>query len=345
MSDREFDVVVIGSGVTGGWATKELCERGFKTLLLERGPNVEHARYPTEGAAPWNLPFRGLGDALERERRYGRAASWISGLTEYAEHFYVKDSEEPYQVAPGSDFCWVRSYQLGGKSLIWGRHVPRFAPLDFEANRVDGHGLPWPIAYSDLARWYDYVEDFIGVSGQAEGLPHFPDGRFLPPFDLTVVERHLKRSLESAHPERRLTVGRTANLTRAHRGRAPCMSRLHCQRGCSLGAYFSSLSSTLPAARKTGNLTILTDTIAASLEFDARQGRVIAVQTIDSRTKARRAYKARVFFVCASTFNSVHLLLNSRSPAHPGGLGSRSGVLVLLCHKYHGIIRASSSTG
>ena len=327
MSETDFDVIVIGSGITGGWAAKEFCEKGFKTLLLERGPRVEHGHYPTESSRPWDMPFRGLGDWLKYERQYFGSARYISGLTEYAEHFYVKDCDEPYQVAPGSDFHWVRSYQLGGKSLIWGRHVPRFAPLDFTANANDGFGVRWPIAYEDLVPWYDYVEDFIGVSGQAENLAHFPDGKFLPPFDLTSVEKHLKRCLESKFPGRRLTIGRTANLTRPHRGRAQCMSRLHCQRGCSLGAYFSSLSSTLPAAEATGNLTVLPQTIAASLELLEDHGRVRSVRTVDATTKTHTLYQARVFFVCASTLNSVQLLLNSRSESHPHGLGGSSGLL------------------
>jgi choline dehydrogenase-like flavoprotein len=327
MAETQFDAIVIGSGITGGWAAKELCEQGFRTLVLERGPNVEHGKYPTESAGPWNMPFRGRGDSLRYMQEYGSAARYISGLTEYADHFYVKDSEEPYQVENGTEFHWVRGYQLGGKSLIWGRHVPRFAPLDFEANAADGHGGAWPIRYADLEKWYSHVESFIGVSGQKEGLPHYPDGEYLPPFELTEIVKHLNHSLESTHPDRRLTVGRTANLTRAHNGRAPCMSRLHCQRGCSLGAYFNSLSSTLPAARATGNLTVLTDTIAESLDFDALQGRICGVRAVNARTKARARYSARVFFVCGSSFNSTHLLLNSRSAAHPNGLGGGSGVL------------------
>lgn len=345
MSEEQFDVIVIGSGITGGWAAKEFCEKGFKTLLLERGRNVEHGSYPTESAGPWNMPFRGLGDAQELERAYRGAARNISGLTEYAQHFYVKDAEEPYQVEPGTEFHWLRGYQLGGKSLIWGRHVPRFAPIDFTANAADGHGSRWPIGYDDIAPWYDYVEDFIGVSGQAEGLPHFPDGKYLPPFELTDVEKSLKRSVEQQYPDRRLTVGRTANLTREHRGRAPCMSRLHCQRGCSLGAYFSSLSSTLPVARKTGNLTVLTDTIAVSLIFDPKQKRVSGVQTLNAKTKVAQTYRARTFFVCASAFNSVHLLLNSRSEAHPNGLGGNSGVLgrYILDHVMGGFVEGTTT--
>lgn len=327
MSEPDFDVIVIGSGVTGGWAAKEFCEKGFKTLVIERGPNVEHGKYPTENAAPWNMPFRGVGDSLKTARDFGAAAPYISGLTEYADQFYVKDAEEPYQLEPGSQFHWVRGYQLGGKSLIWGRHVPRFAPMDFEANAADGHGSAWPIRYSDLEKWYDYVEDFIGVSGQAEGLPHYPDGKYLPPFELSAIEKHLKRSVEAAHPDRRLTIGRTANLTRAHRGRSPCMSRLHCQRGCSLGAYFSSQSSTLPAARATGNLTVITDTIVDSFGFDAVTKQVSSVKTISALDLSRKEYRARLFFVCASSFNSVHLLLNSRAEHRPGGIGGRSGVL------------------
>jgi choline dehydrogenase-like flavoprotein len=327
MTDPKFDVIVIGSGITGGWAAKEFCEKGFKTLLLERGPNVEHGKYPTENSSPWNMPFRGTGDSLRYAREYGAGASLISGLTEYAASYYVDDTQEQYQVAPGCQFHWVRGYQLGGKSLTWFRHVPRFAPLDFEANAVDGHGSNWPIRYKDLAPWYDYVEDFIGVSGQAEGLPHFPDGKYLPPFELTALEQFLKKSLESEHPERRLTIGRTANLTREHRGRSACMTRLHCQRGCSLGAYFSSLSSTLPAARETGNLTVLTDTVAESLVYDAQHRRASAVRTVHGITRARATFRARIIFVCASSFNSVQLLLNSRSEHNPHGLGGNSGVL------------------
>ena len=327
MNNAVFDVIVVGSGITGGWAAKEFCEKGFKTLLLERGPAVEHGKYPTEHSSPWNMPFRGTGDPLKFSTAYAGHAGAISGLTEYAEDFYVKDSEEPYQLAPDTQFSWVRGYQLGGKSLIWGRHTPRFSPMDFEANARDGHGGAWPIRYDDVAKWYDYVEDFIGVSGQTEGLAHYPDGRYLPPFELTAVEKQLKQSMQTTDPGRCLTIGRTANLTRPHRGRSPCMSRLHCQRGCSLGAYFSTQSSTLPAARATGNLTVLTDTIVESLEYDAGSRRVSAVRVIDVKSRTRRRIAARTVFVCASSFNSVQLLLNSRSPTNPNGLGGNSGVL------------------
>jgi choline dehydrogenase-like flavoprotein len=327
MDKPTFDVIVVGSGITGGWAAKEFCEKGFKTLLLERGPPVEHGKYPTERDSPWNMPFRGTGDSLQYSKNYAGHAGAISGLTEYAEPFYVNDVDEPYQLAPDTDFRWVRGYQLGGKSLIWGRHTPRFAPLDFDANSRDGHGSAWPIRYDELAKWYDYVEDFIGVSGQAEGLPHYPDGRYLPPFELTAVEKCLKQSVESIDPTRRLTIGRTANLTRAHHGRSPCMSRLHCQRGCSLGAYFSTQSSTLPAAQATGNLTVLTDTIVESLAYDASRRRVSEVHVIHAKSRARQRFSARTVFVCASTFNSVHLMLNSRSETQVNGLGGNSGVL------------------
>jgi len=325
--DFDFDAIVVGSGITGGWSAKELTEAGLKVLMIERGRMIEHQTgYATEMKAPWEMPFRGAGDA-EKYQRQHPVQSLNRHFTEFTENHFVNDAENPYLTGEGTDFTWFRSYNLGGRSLTWGRQTYRWSDYDFDANRRDGHGTDWPIRYADLAPWYDKVEAFIGVSGALEGLPQLPDGKFQPPMALNVVEQAVRERIAERWPERRLTIGRTANLTEAKDGRAECQRRSICARGCSYGAYFSTQSSTLPAARKTGNLTLATDAVVDRVEYDAARKRVTGVSWVDTRTKERRRATARLVFLNAGAFNSVHLLMNSANEAMPHGLANSSGVL------------------
>ena len=328
MLHTQFDAIVVGSGITGGWAAKELTEAGLKVLMIERGRDIEHQTgYKTETIPPWKMPFRGAGDAALYAREYS-VQSKNRAFDEWTQHHFVNDKEEPYTVADSSEsFDWWRSYQLGGRSLTWGRQSYRWSDYDFGANKLDGHGIDWPIRYAELAPWYDKVEEFIGVSGSNEGIAALPDGKFQPPMAMNRVELQVKHALEQRHPDRRLIIGRTANLTQGKEGRAPCQYRAICARGCSYGAYFSTQSSTLPAARKTGRLTLLTDTVVEEIVYDAATRRASGVRVIDARTRARSEYSARVVFLNAGAFNSNHLLLRSRSEAFKDGLANSSGVL------------------
>lgn len=324
---EEFDAIVVGSGITGGWAAKELTEKGLKVLMIERGRMIRHGvDYETENTPPWELPFRGKGDAALYAREY--AIQSLNGhFDEWTQNHFVKDSENPYTHPDGKPFHWWRSYQLGGRSLTWGRHSYRWSDFDFEANKRDGHGVDWPIRYADIAPWYDHVEAFIGVSGKAEGLPQLPDGVFQPPIPMNVVEEHFRDSVASRWPDRVVTPGRVANLTEPKEGRAKCQMRNICARGCSFGAYFSTQSSTLPAAQKTGNLTFMTDCQVEELEYDASTRRVSGVRVLDIATGRRTTYRSRIVFLNAGAFNSVHVMLRSRSDAFPNGVANSSGVL------------------
>ena len=326
---HQFDAIVVGSGITGGWAAKELTEAGLKVLMIERGRKIEHqVDYDTETKAPWELPFRGLGDAALYAREYAVQRK-NRHFTEFTEGHFVNDRENPYETDADTDFTWFRSYQLGGRSLTWGRQCYRWSDYDFGANKRDGHGTDWPIRYADLASWYDKVEAFIGVSGQAEGLAQLPDGHFQPPMALNCVEQAVRQKVLAQWPDRRLTVGRTANLTEAKEaeGRSQCQYRSICARGCSYGAYFSTQSSTLPAATRTGLLTVVTDAQVEKVDYDPVSRRVTGVRWIETKTGARKAATARLVFLNAGAFNSVHLMLNSASEAMPGGLANGSGVL------------------
>ncbi len=329
MSEFDFDAIVVGSGITGGWAAKELTEAGLKVLMLERGRMIEHQTgYGNETKAPWEMPFRGVGDADLYAREY-QVQVRNRHFNEYTQDHFVNDAANPYVTAPGTDFTWYRSYQLGGRSLTWGRQSYRWSDYDFGANKRDGQGTDWPIRYADVAPWYDKVEEFIGVSGAAEGLPQLPDGRFQPAMALNVVEQATREKIMARWPERRLTIGRTANLTVAkdEEGRAACQNRSICARGCSYGAYFSTQSSTLPAAQKTGRLTLMTDAVVEKVDYDPKTRRVTGVRWIDTATKTRKSATARMVFLNAGSFNSVHLMLNSASEAMPQGLANSSGVL------------------
>lgn len=322
----QFDAIVIGSGITGGWAARELTEKGLKVLMLDRGRMVEHGKdYPGEHMPPWQIPYRGKRPRKLYTEDYP-VQSQLYVFDETTRNFFSSDKDRPYVYEPGR-FLWFRPDVVGGKSLLWGRQVYRWSDLDFEANQRDGHGIDWPIRYRDLAPWYGHVERFIGVSGQAEHLPHLPDGEFLPPMAMTVAERHLGEQLAKHYSDRTLTIGRTAVLTREHLGRSRCHYCGPCHRGCSAGAYFSTQSSTLPAARKTGNLTLESDCMVEAIDYDPTTRRATGVRAIDTRTGARSTYSGRLVFLCASTIASTQILLNSRSAAFPGGLANSSGVL------------------
>ena len=328
MADNaQFDAIVVGSGITGGWAAKQLTEAGLKVLMIELGRKIEHqVDYETETKAPWEMPFRGVGDA-ERYRREFPVQMLNRHFTEFTEGHFVNDAQNPYSTAEGTDFTWFRSYQLGGRSLTWGRQTYRWSDYDFNANKRDGHGTDWPIRYADIAPWYDLIEEFIGVSGAAEGLKQLPDGKFQPPMALNVVEQHVREAISQRWPERRLTIGRTANLTQEKEGRSKCQFRSICARGCSYGAYFSTQSSTLPAAMKTGRLTVITDAVVEAVEYDPQTKRASGVRFIDTKTKKRTRASSRMVFLNAGAFNSVHVLLNSATEAMPNGLANSSGVL------------------
>ena len=323
--DEPYDAIVVGSGITGGWAAKELTERGLRTLVIERGRDVEHGKdYVTEWKQPWELPHRGKGEPEIYARDYPiQHHNYAFG--EATKHFFVKDVDHPYRTDEGKPFRWIRGYQLGGRSLIWGRICWRWSDLDFEANLKDGHGVDWPIRYADLAPWYSHIEKFVGVAGQKLGLAHLPDGEFLPPWEMTCAEEFVKKGIESKYPDRVMTIARVANLTRAVNGRGPCMARDQCARGCSYSGYFSSVSATLPAARATGKLTIVTDAIVESVTYDAKRDRASGVRVIDARTGAVREYQARLIFLNASTIGTAQILLNSRSERFPNGLANSSG--------------------
>ncbi|TFV93546.1 GMC family oxidoreductase [Algoriphagus kandeliae] len=328
-----YDAIVIGSGISGGWAAKELCEAGLKTLVLERGRIVEHVvDYPTMNLDPWDHELRG-GLTPEQAARHpkGGRSGFIGAFNE---HFHANDLENPYtEVKP---FMWVRAHQMGGRSLLWGKQTYRWSDLDFEANAKDGHGVDWPIRYKDLEPWYTHVEKFAGISGEAIGLPQLPDSHFLPPMELNCVEKHVKERIEKDFPGRNLIIGRVAHLTEPLNGRGKCQFRNRCDRGCPYGAYFSSNAVTLPAANATGNLTIRPFSIVQSIVYDEGKGKASGVRIIDAETGEDIVYKARIVFVNASTLSTTQILLNSTSNRFPNGLGNDSGELGhnLMDHTY-----------
>lgn len=324
---KTYDAIVVGSGITGGWAAKELTEKGLDVLLLERGRNVEHGKdYVTEHTPNWDLPYRGRGEPDLYAEQYS-VQSTCYAFGEATKHFFVNDADHPYETPEDKPFRWIRGYHLGGRSLTWGRQVYRWGPDDFEANARDGHGVDWPIRYADIAPWYDYVESFVGISGQAEGFPHVPDGVFQSPMEMNCAERQVKEGIEKGFSERAMTIGRVAILTKSLNGRAACHYCGPCERGCSTGSYFSSLSATLPAARTTGRLTLRTDAIVESLLYDDEANRVSGVRVIDALSGEDEVVEGRIVFLCASTLGSTQILLNSASQHFPDGLANSSGAL------------------
>jgi len=314
-----FDAIVIGSGISGGWAAKELCEKGLKTIILERGTMVEHIKDYTHATKdPWELPHRNRLTEEEKKIYYIQSRHYSIG--EDNKHYYVRDIDHPYEEKQRYD--WVRADVFGGRSLLWGRISVRWNDIDFGANLKDGHGVDWPIRYKDIAPWYDYVEKFIGVSGTKEGLEILPDGQFQPAFDMNCAEREVKKRLEVQYSHIRMIPTRTANLSAPLDGRSACQHRNLCHRGCPFGAYFSTQSSTLPAAAKTGNLTIRTGAVVNRILYDEKTGKASGVEVIDRETLKTYVYTANIIFLNASTLATAYILLNSTSSRFPNGMGN-----------------------
>ena len=326
--ENEFDAIVIGTGVSGGWAAKELCENGLKTLVLERGRMLKHVDdYTTANMDNWDFPS---GDKItntikERQPKQSRTGYVNSEATK---HLFVDDIKHPYN--EDKPFDWIRGYHVGGRSLTWGRQSHRLTKFDFEGNAKEGVAVDWPIRYKDLAPWYDYVEDYIGVTGENLGLDQYPDGKLLKPMEMNCVEDVFKNSLSKKYSDRILTIGRSAHITEGTKpglGRMTCQYRNRCRRGCPFGAYFSSNSSTLPAAEATGNMTLRPNSVVYEIMYDENNKRASGVKIIDAETKLTYEYKAKVVFVCASTVGSTSILLQSKSNRFSNGLGNDSGEL------------------
>ncbi|WP_209347180.1 GMC family oxidoreductase [Pontixanthobacter sp. CEM42] len=327
-----FDVIVVGSGMSGGWAAKEFCEKGMKTLVLERGKMTEHSvDYAGENQNPWDMKHRDRVDPKLANEEYPVQQTCYA-FRESTRNFFINDKENPFSVEDGKTFAWLRGDQVGGKSLMWARQSYRWSDTDFGANKADGHGTDWPIRYADVEPWYDYVEKFVGISGSAEGLPQLPDSIFQPPMELTCVEKDAKAKIEAAFPGRKMIPGRAAHLTKPTEeqmalGRGSCQYRNQCERGCSFGAYFSSVSATLPAAKNTGNMTLVSDSVVERILYDPETGRATGVRAINRKTKESTDYQARVIFMCASTIGTVQVLLNSKSDSFENGFANSSGTL------------------
>ena len=328
-----YDAIVIGSGISGGWAAKELCEKGLKTLVLERGRIVEHVvDYPTMNLDPWDMELRGGLTPEEQEKHYKNIRSgWVGKDTE---HFWADDAANPY--TEKKPFLWLRGHQMGGRSLLWGKQTYRWSDLDFKANAKDGNGVDWPIRYKDIKPWYTYVEKFAGISGEALNLPQLPDSHFLPPMEMNCVEKHIKGRIEKEFSDRNMIIGRCAHLTQPHNGRGQCQNRNRCSRGCPYGAYFSSNAVTLPAANASGNLTIRPYSIVQSLIYDEAKEKITGVRIIDSETNEAIEYSSKTIFVNASTLSTTQILMNSKSSRFENGLGNDSGELGhnLMDHTY-----------
>ena len=324
----QYDAIVVGTGISGGWAAKELCEKGLKTLVLERGRMVKHIEdYPTANLDPWDLPN---GDIPTQKDIKRQEKQHRTGYTTRPsrKHFFVDDVDHPYN--EDKRFDWMRGYHVGGRSLMWGRQSYRLSDIDFSANAKDGNGVDWPIRYKDLEKWYDYVEEYIGVSGENLGLEQLPDGKFLKPMELNCVETHLKHNISENYEDRVLTIGRTAHITEGTKpgqGRMNCQYRNRCMRVCPFGAYFSSNSSTLPAAEATGNMTLRPNSIVHEIIYDDTTKKATGVKVIDTETNETIEFKAKVIFLCASAIASTYILMNSKSDRFPNGLGNDSGEL------------------
>ncbi len=329
-TETDFDAIVIGSGISGGYAAMELCKKGYKTLVLERGRPVSHGDYPTAQDDIWDLPHQDRVPQEEIEQHYykqNRLPWWVRQANK---HWINKDDEYPYQ--EDERFDWIRGHHTGGRSIMWGRHCYRWSDIDFEANKKEGVAIDWPIRYADIEPWYDYVEPFVGIAGQAEGLKQVPDGKFLKPFPLNCAEQHLRESVAEKFPGRVVTPGRVANLSEykpeLHKGhRGQCLARDRCWRGCPYGAYFSSQSATLPVAEETGNLTIRPHSIVQEIVYDPATAKATGVRLKDAETGEELEISARIIFCNASTVGTTAILLNSRSETFPNGLGNGSGEL------------------
>lgn len=319
-----FDAIVIGSGISGGWAAKELTEKGLKVLMLERGRELKHVSgYETAMKSPWE--FKRRGRITEKQRKTHQYVSRDYPYSEHNESYWFKDADAPYK--EDQSFDWFRTNIKGGRSIAWGRQSYRLSDLDFEANLKDGHGIDWPVRYDEIAPWYDYVEEFAGISGQKENYPVLPDGKFLPPMDMNCVERKVKEGIEANFDDRIMTIGRVANLTKQIHDRSRCQFRNLCSRGCPYGAYFSTQSSTLPAAEATGNLTVLVDSIVSEVIYDKEKERATGVRVIDANTQEETEFHSKILFLNASTLGTASILFNSTSDRFPNGLGNDSEVL------------------
>lgn len=341
---NKFDAIVIGSGMAGGWAAKELCEKGLKTLVLERGKDVRHVvDYPTANKHPWEFERRGQMPLQEELDNPVLARCYA--FNEGTQQFMVRDKEHPYK--QDKPFDWIRGYQTGGKSLLWARQVQRWSEFDFEGPARDGFAVDWPIRYKDIAPWYDYVEKFVGISGNRDGVPQLPDGVFQPAMNMNVVEQHLQKSIAQHYKDRQLIMGRVAHITQPTPeqlalGRGKCLHRDLCYRGCPFGAYFSANSATLPAAARTKKMTLRADAVVESIIYDEKKQRATGVRVIDKNTKEVTEYYANVIFVTAACINTNLVLLNSKSNRFPNGLGNDNGLLGthVAFHNYRG--RASA---
>ena len=324
-----YDAIVVGSGISGGWAAKELCDLGIKTLVLERGRNIEHIKdYPTATKGPWEFPHR-----MEEPLQVIKDNPVISKCYAYGEdthHFFVKDKEHPYiQEKP---FDWIRGYQVGGKSIMWGRACQRWSNFEFSAPQRYGYAVDWPIRYEDIAPWYSHVERFSGICGDKDGMESMPDGDYLPPFEMSCVEDAISKKINAHYKDRRMIKTRWAHLTKPEpihlqQGRGQCQARDLCTRGCPFGGYFSSVSSTLPWAKKTGKLTIRPFSVVHSIIYDQKKGKATGVRVIDTNTKEETEFYAKVIFMNAACLNTNLILLNSTSSRFPNGLGNDSGLL------------------
>jgi len=341
---RTFDAIVIGSGMSGGWAAKEFCEKGFKTLVLERGRNVVHLKdYPTTNMNPWEFKHR--GEVPYNIREANPVISRCYAFREDAMHFFVKDTEHPY--VQDKPFDWIRGYQVGGKSIMWARQTQRWSDFDFEGPARDGFAVDWPIRYKDVAPWYSYVEKFAGISGNTDGLPNLPDGEFLPPLELSCVENYFKDFIAKNYTDRNVIYGRCAHLTEPKQvhldqGRSQCQNRSLCQRGCPFGGYFNANSTTIPWAQKTGHMTLRPFSVVHSIIYDDQKGKAVGVHVIDANTKTSIEYYAPVIFVNAGAINTNLILLNSVSKRFPDGFGNENGLLgkYVAFHNYRARISA-----
>jgi choline dehydrogenase-like flavoprotein len=344
IKDMTYDAIVVGSGISGGWAAKELTEKGLKVLMLERGRDIKHIEgYTTATNNPWEFPHRGRVTTQAAEEYWANMRTGYTANEEWRHHF-ENDSLNPYKETRGFD--WIRGYHVGGRSLMWGRQSYRWNEEDYMANAKEGVGVDWPIRYKDMAPWYTYVEGFAGISGNKDGLSVLPDGNFLPPMDLNCVEKEVKARVQKAMPGRIFTIGRTAHLTAPKQlhydlGRAACQFRNACMRGCPYGAYFSTQSATLPAAMKTNRLTLRPDSIVSEVLYDDKKGRATGVRVIDQNTKEVREYFAKIIFLNASAFGSTSILMNSKSARFPNGMGNDSDQLGRNIMDHHLAVGAS----
>ncbi|HTM92845.1 MAG TPA: GMC family oxidoreductase [Flavisolibacter sp.] len=337
VSGNSYDAIVIGSGITGGIAAKELTEAGLKVLVLERGRMVEHIKdYPTAMTDPWDLPLRNLVSLEEQKQYEVQKTLYLFGQD--SKHFLVKDSDHPY--IQDKPFAWYRGYHLGGRSLLWSKHCYRLSDLDFEANAKEGIGIDWPIRYKDIAPWYDKIESYVGISGNRDGIPNLPDGNYLPPFEMNAFEKHIRERLRKNFKDRDLIIGRMAILTQDHNGRGKCHSRNLCHRGCIFGAPYSSNSAALPDASKTGNLTLRPFSIVHSLIYDNKTGKLKGVRVIDAENNQSVEFFSKLVFLNASTLGSTQILLQSKTPEFPNGLANSSGALGHYLMDHHSAIGA-----